>query len=190
VNVTKKANAGKPNRAQVKQELWKAVKAADTVTITRLAEQDPTVLNARNSQQATPLTAAAATGNLDIVKLLVDLGAETVWTEHDGRESDLLGTAAAGGWREVGQHLISIGLEATAIHAAGLNDLDRIKAIMKSDPDALESVDPRTSDRPIHVAGDGRRPTALNRSSRNSAIRRSRARAVGRICRRPPPPAA
>ena len=65
-------------------------------------------VNQQDESEFTPLMHAACVGNLDIVKLLVEHGAEL---EHWGQGDTVLSRAAAGGHREVYEYLYSLASE-------------------------------------------------------------------------------
>ena len=60
--------------------------------------------------------------------------------------------AAFFGQREIGQYLISIGLEPSSLHAAGINDLRLLKRLLNEDASVIALKDERIQDRPIHIA--------------------------------------
>jgi catechol 2,3-dioxygenase-like lactoylglutathione lyase family enzyme len=96
--------------------------------------------NAREQgDNTTPLHWAAALGHVDVVRALLDAGAD-VQGVGDLHEGDVIGWATLGG--PVHQHVVALLLERGARHhifsAIAVGDLDLIRRLVKDDPAALD----------------------------------------------------
>jgi ankyrin repeat protein len=65
-------------------DLWTAATRGDLGEVLRLVGQDPALLDAQDRAEWTPLTCAAAAGHIDMVRWLVDQGADIDKRGHHG----------------------------------------------------------------------------------------------------------
>ncbi len=104
----------------------------------RILDQHPGLVNARGGDGQTPLHFATT---LEAADLLLDFGADI-----DALDVDHVSTPAqymAGGRQDVARRLVERGCSIDILLASALGDLERVKAILKEDP---ESIRTRVSD--------------------------------------------
>lgn len=142
----------KPKRSQLKSALAKAVEAGDESRIREIAALDPTLINAGNSHGNTPLLAAVGGQSIETTRLLLELGADPRQANHGGG-GPLDGAALSGG-REIAELLIAHGAKATALHAAGIGDLERLGGFVEADDRSLglHTIGGRRTFSPLHAA--------------------------------------
>ena len=95
-------------RRDVLKRFSEAVGAGDTAAIARISESGPGIVNAANAHRNVPLGVAIGTRRLDIVRQLVELGADPRHCNHGGHS--MLDAAAYGGHEGNARYLIERGL--------------------------------------------------------------------------------
>jgi|GEM_PF-1374004 len=91
-------------------DIFEAIKQKDIDTVTALLEKKKSLLSALDAEERTPLQVAAGIGSLEIVKLLVECGANLESKGRDGRTA--LMHAISGGHIPVAEYLLSKGANA------------------------------------------------------------------------------
>lgn len=114
---------------------------------------------------AFPIHFAAENGDLEIVKALVEHGAETIG-EGDDHQLEVIGWATCfGGFhREVADYLLAHGARQTIFAATAMGDLDAIRSIATEHPQDRDRPMDRTNHhrRPLHLAIIKKRSDSLN----------------------------
>lgn len=95
--------------------------AGDVPALRALLNRDATLVSARDDAGATPLLAAAETGKLEAVTLLLERGAAINAADDDGRNA--LHRATAGGWTELTVLLIAHGAHFNRKDVLGMTPL-------------------------------------------------------------------
>ncbi|HUQ84302.1 MAG TPA: ankyrin repeat domain-containing protein [Gemmatimonadaceae bacterium] len=144
-------------RAPHLHEWFAAVEAKDLAAMRAMLEADPSLVRERDSgDNATALHFAAGGGHIEIVRLLLDAGAD-VNGFGDVHESDVIGWAAGDGvepHRDVIALLLERGARHHILSAIALNDLALVESIVEENPDALNRRRSRFEQRqtPLHFA--------------------------------------
>ncbi|MGE3808859.1 MAG: ankyrin repeat domain-containing protein [Gemmataceae bacterium] len=148
----KRSTPAKPNRREARKELLTAIQAVDLPGVKRLLAADPELVNAANAHHNVPLGDALATGNVELVQLLLDLGADAKHRNHGGHS--LLDGAAFAGQPALARLLIEHGAEPTVHHAAALGDLALLRQLIEADARLLEPTPAggRWRMTPLHAA--------------------------------------
>ena len=128
----KRSSTAPLTRRALRRELINAINALDLPRVTEIVTSDPSIVNAPNSHRNVPLTEAISTGRLDLVKVLIEHGADPHHRNHGG--SGLLDIAAFSGRPEIAKHLVSLGAEANVHHAAAIGDITLLKRLLTKDP--------------------------------------------------------
>lgn len=138
-------------RRALRKQLMQAIEAGDESRTAAIAAADPTIVNAANSHGHVPLGAAIGIGNLERVKLLVDLGADPHHAYH-GRT--LLDAAAYAGQVEIFRYLVALGGAPTVHHAAATGDLALLEQLLAAQPALREptAAGGRWRITPLHAA--------------------------------------
>jgi ankyrin repeat protein len=114
---------------------------------------------------AFPLHFAAENGNLEIVRLLVEHGAQTVAGEVDDHQMDIIGwaTCFAKIHPEVVDYLLAHGARHTLHSAVAVSNVEAIRALAVEQPEAIERPMDKSNRRrrALHFAVIKRQPTAL-----------------------------
>lgn len=114
---------------------------------------------------AFPLHFAAENGNLEIVRLLVEHGAQTVAGEVDDHQMDIIGwaTCFAEVHRDVVDYLLAHGARHTLHSAVAVGDVEAIRARAAEQPEAIERPMDKSNRRrrALHLAVIKRQPGAL-----------------------------
>jgi ankyrin repeat protein len=114
------------------KEIIRAAKKGDMAMVGRLLKADPSLLHARDKDGSTPLHCAAWNGQVDVVRLLLERGADaSIENQNTHWGGTPLHAAAHGNRRAVAELLVARGadvnfrslngrtpLEETAIHKA------------------------------------------------------------------------
>ena len=135
--------------------LFEAAKAGDSSAVEALL-RDGADVNARESEDHTyALHWAAASGHLEVVRLLVDAGGD-VHGEGDDHALGVIGWATC--WEptqpEIAEFLVSRGARHHIFSALALGLEERVRAIVAEDPSALNRRMSRNEDHrlPLHFA--------------------------------------
>ena len=111
------------------KQIIKAAKAGEVATVKRLVEGDRSLLYARDTDQSTPLHCAAWKGHVEVVTLLLALGADVNaqnTNEHWGNTP--LHAAAHGNQSAVAEILITNGANLEAEYGPGRTPLRETEA--------------------------------------------------------------
>ena len=138
-------------RRVTRQDLWRSIKSANLKDVQEFITSTPELLDANNSHHERPLSLAIKLGNVEVVRFLIEAGAQTQWHVH-GVPIDLLMIAAFFGHIEIGQYLITQNFAPNSLHAAGLDDVELLANLSQADAGCLQVFDPRIRDQPIHIA--------------------------------------
>jgi ankyrin repeat protein len=137
--------------------LFEAAKAGDSSAVETLLREGADV-NARESEDHTyALHWAAASGHLEVVRMLVDAGGD-VHGEGDDHALGVIGWATC--WEptqpEIAEFLVSRGARHHIFSALALGLEERVRAIVAEDPSALNRRMSRNEDHrlPLHFAVD------------------------------------
>ena len=125
------------SRRELRQRLCDAVLASDTERVREVAALDPSIVRAPNSHQNAPLQVAIGTGRLDLVKLLISLGADPRHRNQGGRSMMDCAVFSGAANAQIAEHLIAVGLEPSVHHAAAIGDLTLLRKMIDSDPGLL-----------------------------------------------------
>ncbi len=100
-------------------EIHEAVRRGDQQAVRQMISADRSLLAAKESDGSTPLHIAAQAGNLEMTKLLIDLGADVKL--GDNENSNALHVAAIGGNTAVIDLLIAKGIDVNSTDVNGMN---------------------------------------------------------------------
>jgi ankyrin repeat protein/L-ascorbate metabolism protein UlaG (beta-lactamase superfamily) len=100
-------------------EIHEAVRGGNVQAVQRLVAADRSVLATKEADGSTPLHIAAQAGNLEMTKLLLDLGADVKL--GDNENSNALHVAAIGGNTAVIDLLIAKGIDVNSADVNGMN---------------------------------------------------------------------
>ena len=104
--------------------MFKAVKKGDLATISSLVATNPGLVHSREKDGSTPLHAAAWKGELEVAKVLIDLGADVnALSENDHYGTTPLHAAAHANNRDVVRLLLDSGADASIVNHAGRTPL-------------------------------------------------------------------
>jgi ankyrin repeat protein len=102
----------------------RAAKKGDVVEVMRLLALDPSLVEARDKDGCTPLHCASWKGNLDVVRAVLDAGADVAARNHNEHYGDTaLHAAAHGNQPAVVELLIERGAKVNARNPAGRTPL-------------------------------------------------------------------
>jgi ankyrin repeat protein len=111
------------------KQVIRAAKNGDIATVRTLIEADPGLLDARDTDGSTPLHCASWKGHIEVVNVLLDLGAEVNARNQNDHWGDTpLHAAAHGNQRAVAEALIGRGADLTARNPSGKTPLDETAA--------------------------------------------------------------
>jgi hypothetical protein len=138
---------------------FEAVTRGDTDTVRALLREDPSLLHARQSRHdQTALHIAASAGNVDIVRVLLDAGADPNDAGDDARIGVIGWATFVGPPREIPSEVISLLLAKGGRHnifsAIATGDPDVVRMLVEQHPDALDAqLPPRYHGQtPLHFA--------------------------------------
>lgn len=107
----------------------KAAKAGNAAAVRALLESDPTLVNARDSDQSTPLHCASWKGFPEVAAVLLEFGADIQARNENAHWGDTpLHAAAHGNQRAVAELLIEKGSDINAKNAGGRTPLEETNA--------------------------------------------------------------
>ena len=89
--------AAEPTTDLLQKQMIKAAKSGNTAAVRALLEADRTLINARDSDASTPLHCAAWKGHVEVVKLLLEYGADIQAINENSHWGDTALHAAAHG---------------------------------------------------------------------------------------------
>lgn len=111
------------------KQIIKAAKAGDVSAVRTLLEADASLIDARDSDDSTPLHCAAWKGHAEVAALLLDFGADIQARNSNGHWGDTpLHAAAHGNQRAVAELLIARGADIHAKNASGNTPLQETEA--------------------------------------------------------------
>jgi len=107
----------------------KAAKSGDAAAVRALLVSDSTLVDARDSDQSTPLHFASWKGHPEVAAVLLEFGADIQARNENGHWGDTpLHAAAHGNQRAVAELLIDKGADVNARNAGGRTPLEETKA--------------------------------------------------------------
>ncbi len=137
------------NKTQARKSLIAAILSGDIDSVARELGQRPDVVDARNAHGNTPAGEAVSRGDLEIVRLLVECGADA--RQVNGGGSSLLDRAASAGQRAIAKYLVACGCPYLPHHAAAVDDLHALARMLDDDAAAVFARDRRNAT-PLHHA--------------------------------------
>ena len=140
------------NKTQTRKSLIAAIRSGDIASVARELDQRPDVVDARNAHGNTPAGEAVSQGDLEIVRLLVERGADA--RQVNGGGSSLLDRAASAGHRAIAEYLVACGCPYLPHHAAAIDDIDGLARMLADDGAAAHTRDRRHAT-PLHHAAGG-----------------------------------
>ena len=137
---------------ELRRRLVDAIGNVDLDAVRSIARSDPAIVESKTSHHNTPLGEAIATGSLDLVELLVDLGADPGYRNHGGHGA--LDAAAFSGHARIGGYLVSQGLEPSVHHVAAMGDVQALADMLGNAPQllGLSRAGGRWRMTPLHAA--------------------------------------
>ena len=111
---------------EVRKQFIAAVVAGDAAAVASIARTAPDVVNAGNPHGNVPLGDAIASGRLDVVRQLVELGADPAHRNQGGHS--MLDAAAFGGHADIARYLVDQGVAPSILHLAALGDVAAVRA--------------------------------------------------------------
>ena len=153
--------AGVERRA-LRRQLVDAIEAVDLERVRETAAHDPTIVRAPTSHGNVPLSDAIATGSLELVKLMVELGADPHHANHGGHS--VMDGAAYSGRAEIVRYFASLGVPMSVHHAAAIGEVDTLRGMLAADPSlmGLTPAGGRWTMTPLHAAVLGGSLTAMD----------------------------
>jgi len=100
-------------------DVWTAAAVGDADRVTDLLQENPSLVNLRNSVDRRPLGYAAKYGHAATVKLLLERGADPNAEERDAPGGSALWAAVAGGYEDCARMLLAHGADPNATVEAG-----------------------------------------------------------------------
>lgn len=143
---------GKLNKTQARKSLIAAILSGDIDSVARELDRRPDVVDARNAHGNTPAGEAVSRGDVEIVRLLVERGADA--RQVNGGGSSLLDRAASAGHRAIAEYLVACGCPYLSHHAAAIDDIDGLARMLADDGAAAHTRDRRHAT-PLHHAAGG-----------------------------------
>ena len=137
------------NKTQARKSLIAAILSGDIDLVARELDQRPDVVDARNAHGNTPAGEAVSRGELEIVRLLVERGADA--RQVNGGGSSLLDRAASAGQRAIAKYLVACGCPYLPHHAAAVDDINALSRMLDGDAAAVLARDRRDAT-PLHHA--------------------------------------
>lgn len=117
-------------------EVHEAVRRGDQQAVRQMISADRSLLAAKDSDGSPPLNVAAQAGNLEMTKLLIDLGADVKL--GDNENSNALHVAAIGGNTAVIDLLVAKGIDVNEdplMNAAGMGRRDVVRILLDKGAD-------------------------------------------------------
>ncbi len=128
-------------RRAARKELVSAVLAQNLNLVSQFVQLRPDIVDARNSHGHTALSEAVTTDNLELVKLLVEAGADPKQCNHGG--SSLIDAAAYIGSVPIAEYLKENGCFLTIHHAASLGYVNFIREQLDQNESLIYARGPR-----------------------------------------------
>ena len=144
------------------EDIHSAVCSGDIDRVQKLLDADPDRVRHIDSIANTPLHWAVDINNLDIVRLLLERGAQIEFRRGDGRTPAQIAVFGMHMyWRreerpEIIQYLLNHGAEHTCLIAAATKNIDRVRECLREDPLSAREID-IIGLRPLNVASWKRR---------------------------------
>jgi ankyrin repeat protein len=116
--------AGPAKVPNLEKEIIKAAKSGAASRVKELIEQDAALISARDTDESTPLHCATWKGHLNVVELLVSLGADVnARNQNDHWGTTPLHAAAHANQRAIAELLIAHGADINATNLNGRTPL-------------------------------------------------------------------
>lgn len=145
------ARRARLNKTHARKALIAAIHSGDIDSVAQELDQRPDVVDARNAHGNTPAGEAVSQGDLDIVRLLVERGADA--RQVNGSGSSLLDRAAGAGHRAIAKYLVACGCPYLPHHAAAIDDIDALARMLNGDGAVVSARDRRDATPLHHAAG-------------------------------------
>lgn len=142
-------------RRDARKALVSAVLEQDSALVSQILAERPDIVDARNSHGHTALSEAVTIGNLELVRKLVDAGADPQQCNHGG--SSLIDAAAYCGSSEIAEFLRDRGCVVTPHHEASLGYREAIGKRIEQDPAVAYKTNPGGTTL-LHHAAHGNHP--------------------------------